>query len=242
MKIINMIFDLFFPKICAGCGEHISFSSDFLCKSCRRSFDEEINVGCLGCGKPYHECGCKPHFLSGKTLITTMPYKNENSVSRQLIISCKRKKNREIFDELSENMAKALMKNGIGENYAVTFTPRSPKAVEKCGFDQAEELAKRIAKKIGVPFLRTAECKDTNTEQKLLKMALRQDNAHKRFFVPKRRMQIINSSSFILVDDVVTSGATLNRCAELLYENGASNVICLGAARAIGDMQPKEQL
>ena len=149
MKIINMIFDLFFPKICAGCGEHISFSSDFLCKSCRRSFDEEINVGCLGCGKPYHECGCKPHFLSGKTLITTMPYKNENSVSRQLIISCKRKKNREIFDELSENMAKALMKNGIGENYAVTFTPRSPKAVEKCGFDQAEELAKRIAKKIG---------------------------------------------------------------------------------------------
>lgn len=237
-KIWSVLLDLFFLKKCVGCGEHISFLPDFLCHRCRSSFDEEIETGCFGCGKPYYACRCKPEFLSGKTLITTMPYKNENSVSRDLIISCKRKRNRKVFNELAENMADALRKNGITENFAVTFTPRSPKAVAKCGFDQAELLAKQIAKKTDMPFVRIIECRDTNEEQKFLKMKLRQDNAHKRFFIPKRRVSEVNSASFILVDDVVTSGATLNRCADLLYSSGANEVICLGASRTVGDIHP----
>ncbi len=237
-NIRNAILDLFFPKKCVGCGEHISFLPDFLCKSCRRSFDEEIGLGCLGCGKPYYACRCKSEFLSGNTLITTMPYKSENSVSRNLIIFCKRKVNREIFGELAENMANALKKNGITKNFAVTFTPRSPKAVAKYGFDQAEILARLIAKRTSLPFVRTVECKDTNKEQKFLKLKLRQDNAHKRFFIPKKKLPEINSASFILVDDVITSGATLNRCADLLYDSGAADVICLGASRTIGDIHP----
>ena len=68
-----------------------------------------------------------------------------------------------------------------------------------------------------------------------MKMAMRRDNALKRFVIPKKKVPAVNSASFILIDDVVTSGATLNRCAELLYENGASEVICLGAARTVRD-------
>lgn len=229
------LLDLIFPKRCVSCGAHISFENDFLCRSCRNHLNSEISEGCLGCGKPYNKCRCKPSFLCDNTLITTMPYKIENSVCRDLIIACKRIRNRDILNELAENMANALRENGITENYALTFAPRSPRAVRKCGFDQAEELARLISKKMSLPFFSTIICNDTSSEQKFLKNRMRRDNALKRFQVRKNKTSLINSSSFILVDDVVTSGATLNRCVEILYENGASEVVCLGAARTVTD-------
>lgn len=239
-RLTDMFWDLLFPKRCVSCGEHISFKNDFLCPECRKLKNEEIDQGCPGCGKPYRDCRCKPNYLAGKTLITTMPYKSENSVCRDLIILCKRRKNRRVINELAEGMARALKRSGINGLYSVTFTPRSPKAVRKCGFDQAEELARQLAKKLSFPFVRTVECRDTNMEQKFLTHDMRQSNALKRFFIPKRRKATVDQASFILVDDVVTSGATLNRCADLLYESGASNVICIGAARAVGDNQPSD--
>jgi ComF family protein len=234
-NITDKLLSLIFPKKCIGCETNIGLSSDFLCKECRKNFDEEINQNCAGCGKPYFECRCKPEFLKGRTLISTMPYKNENSVCRNLIIFCKRKRNPRVLDELADNMANALKKNGIIGNYAITFAPRSPRSVRKSGFDQAEELAKLVSKKMNMPFLKTAVCKDTDVEQKFLKMAMRRDNALKRFVIPKKNIPAVNSTSFIIIDDVVTSGATLNRCAELLCENGANEVICLGAARTVKD-------
>ena len=123
----SYILDLIFPKRCVSCGAHISFENDFLCRSCRNHLNSEISEGCLGCGKPYNKCRCKPSFLCDNTLITTMPYKSENSVCRELIIACKRIRNRDILNELDINgwLIKFLLRDGSTLRKVVTLAGES---------------------------------------------------------------------------------------------------------------------
>ena len=231
-EITDRILCIIYPPRCLGCGELIPYGKDNLCKKCRTELENERDEGCLGCGKPFYKCRCKPDYLSGKTLMTALPYKSENSVCRELILHCKRYKRRAVFIELASHMAEVMYKNGIGDEYFLTFSPRA--GVKGLGHDQAKEICRELSKITGNPMITTLKCKDTHKEQKTLRLSKRRQNAFERYRVPKGYVKRIKNRPFIMIDDVVTSGATIDRCASLLYENGATDVICFCAARTVG--------
>lgn len=99
------------------------------------------------------------------------------------------------------------------------------------GFNQAEQIARALARLTGMALARRVLRRTRPTEsQTFLGREERALNVAGAFAV--RRPEGIAGSRVLLVDDVYTTGATLNECARVLREAGAREVVCLAFARA----------
>lgn len=149
-------------------------------------------------------------------------------------LPAKTEKNANALAELADAAVSAAQKRGIlTENALVTFVPRSPEKKIRTGVDQAEELAKAVAKRTGLPFYSLLARQNTGTEQKMLNPSRRKENADNAYSLLPYPLKRIQGATILLLDDVVTTGATVNACTVLLKEAGAARVICLAAAKSI---------
>jgi ComF family protein len=97
------------------------------------------------------------------------------------------------------------------------------------GFNQAEELAKHLP----VPLLRGLRRRRATATQTDLPEAQRRNNVRHAFAVRRRARRQVQGATNLLVDDVSTTGATLDACARVLLAAGAKDVRALTAARAV---------
>ena len=113
----------------------------------------------------------------------------------------------------------------------VTWVPVHPRRRRDRGFDQAEELARRMAAALGLPVARTVTRVTATTAQHGLGQRERLANLAGAFIVPPEAVQIVAGRWPILVDDVVTTGATLSACASALRSARATGVSAIAVAR-----------
>ena len=127
-------------------------------------------------------------------------------------------------------MAQCARDQGV-EAELVTWAPLSKKRRRKRGFDQGELLAQTVGECLALPVLPLLEkSRHTVPQSSLPDGAARRANALGAYsLLPGRR---IEGGRVLLVDDVVTSGATLSECARLLCQGGAKQVLCLTLAQA----------
>lgn len=127
-------------------------------------------------------------------------------------------------------MAQCARDQGV-EAELVTWAPLSKKRRRKRGFDQGELLARTVGECLALPVLPLLEkSRHTVPQSSLPDGAARRANALGAYsLLPGRR---IEGGRVLLVDDVVTSGATLSECARLLCQGGAKQVLCLTLAQA----------
>ena len=112
----------------------------------------------------------------------------------------------------------------------ITAVPMHPKRLRERHYNHAGLLAKLIAKKIGVSFTSNLLIKVRHTQsQSGLNAQERQENI-KDSFVMNPQIKLRNQQ-VILVDDVITTGATMNECARVLASNGNNQTIALTFAR-----------
>ena len=98
------------------------------------------------------------------------------------------------------------------------------------GFNQADELAARLAQHYGWPLLpRDAVFRRHHAPQSTLKSDERQRNVRHAFAV---QSGLVKNCNLLLIDDVVTTGATLNELARALKRAGAGRIFCWTLARA----------
>ena len=109
--------------------------------------------------------------------------------------------------------------------------PLHPSRKRKRGFNQSEILALAISEKIGLPVLKDVlKRKKRTKDQTTLNAKQREENVRGAFSV-KNEDRIVDKQ-IILVDDVMTTGATLKECARNLFEAGAKEVLGLTVAVA----------
>jgi ComF family protein len=205
--------------ICEGCFEEIETEriSPPICKICGCPLpDPDIDL-CIECAnhKQYFDWARSFGFYEGvlAELVKALKYRKEKALSK----------------ELAHLLHKAL--DDI-EIEAITFVPLSPKRKRERGFNQGELLAWELGKLVGLDVLPTlAKTRETKPQTELSGKE-RVENVKDSFKVA----QSPKCANILLVDDVLTTGATASECSRVLKEDGCGCVYVLTVART----RPKE--
>jgi len=97
------------------------------------------------------------------------------------------------------------------------------------GFNQSDVLAVGVSQRTGVPFAKGILKRKKHTrDQTYLDLQQRKENVKDAFMITQPEK--INGKQVILVDDVITTGATLNECAQMLLEAGATKIFAVTLA------------
>lgn len=120
----------------------------------------------------------------------------------------------------------------IDRTFIIIPVPITDKKKRRRGFNQSEEMAKTISEATGIPLLTDALIKTKETlPQMELKRDERLENIKNCFKIKKERE--IKDKMIILLDDVYTTGSTMEECAKTLKQAGAREVWGLTAAREV---------
>ena len=229
---------MFVERYCVICGEGISYDvKEPFCEECVEHWKEFLKVKCRNCGQPHYSCTCLPakirkinHSMAGWCVFYDA---STNGEINKLFSYLKRRYDRQVIDLCAERMKSSIIGifKGRGmryDGYVVTFAPRRAKNVRVYGFDQSEKLAKALAKKLGLKCISTF-VNTAKKEQKGLDKKERAYNAQCSYVYKEGSLK--EHKNIIIVDDIMTSGATFYACALQLYMHGAESVVPVSFAK-----------
>jgi len=210
-----------FPRSCSSCGK----GPWPFCRSCLVGL-HPLGVGrsCPRCWAPATGAVC-PECPPDPLSMTRSAFRFEGS-ARAAILRMKFAGEGAVASALGKAMA--AVADDLLPVDAITWVPLSQKRLSSRGYDQAKLLARRVSRELDLPARRMlGRVRDIPPQA--------QSGAHQRMaaiqglFVPKREAP----ASVLLVDDVLTTGATASECARVLILAGAQRVVLLTAARSM---------
>lgn len=225
MNPIDLALDFVAPHHCYGCGKE----GWVCCQKCLEQItDPHSGCICYVCGKKslknYGICkSCFPE----QSLDSVYWYANYNNpLASKIIKNLKFNNTFAAYRPIAK--ATSLRMAEIKEADIVTAAPTANRRVRSRGWDQAKLVAKYSAKTNRIPF-KTLLLRISSFDQ-IGATKLQRSTASVRFFKPVRR-SLINGKVIILVDDIVTTGSTLNAAAASLKSAGAKEVHAITFAR-----------
>jgi ComF family protein len=239
------LLDIIYPPRCALCGHFVSPGEKHrppghVCDPCVRALTPIAHPLCTVCGMPLpalsgpdHPCeNClrrmpsydsmrAPYLYAGPLMnaIQRLKYNSETHLASPL-------------GGLLSRYARTLLPHP--EEFVTVPVPLHKHRLRERGFNQGLLLAKVVASELGTPldYLSLIRKRDTPSQTGLGRKQ-RRSNVANAFSVTSAA--IFKGTRVLLVDDVLTTGYTLNECARTLKKSGALKVICLALARTVGD-------
>ena len=207
---------------CLSCGREI-FDGGYLCDDCKK--DLPLNDGniCDRCGRKTIQSQmacttCKQGVQNFNKARSSFDYQKP---VRQFIQKLKFYNKRFYAEVLAEYLAITYFKNMFAPD-VITYVPMTEKAKRKRGYNQSEMLAKELSKRVNVEVVDClVKIKETKRQAKLNK-AQRMKNLQGAFRVVDRKL--VKNKRVLLVDDVLTTGTTVNTVSEKLLKAGATSV------------------
>ena len=151
-------------------------------------------------------------------------------VLKDLILKFKYKNNFTAGDILAEFLEEYIIKNFKYKEYIITYIPLSKKSKKIRGFNQCEYMAKKIARDLSIEVLEVLIKQKETKEQKKLKRDERYENIKDAFKI-KKGIELKNYK-IILIDDVTTTGATLQEAYKLLKKFEVKDIKLLTLAKS----------
>lgn len=205
---------LLYPSKCMLCGQRIAEKQRGLCESCRVEMEQRMRE--LYLPAPHHTDG----------LVCAGMYEGR---LRRAVLHYKFYGQRAYGRPLAELAAQAWELHQMPKPDLLTCVPISPVHAHGRGFNQSEQLAKYIAARWNIPFEHTLRRRVLARRQRELNAQDRWLNARRTYY--PRYTANVDGKNILLVDDIVTTGATVSTCAGLLREMGAVCVWALGVTK-----------
>jgi ComF family protein len=144
-----------------------------------------------------------------------------------------------VAGEMVERMSRLSWPEDVVEERAgIVPIPLAPARKRQRGYNQSELLARGLSKRWRIPVWESVVVRSRETDsQTRLTPEQRQGNVADSFQICGGRPESFEGAHVVLVDDVVTTAATLNECAKVLYDSGARIIsyVTFGRAHASGD-------
>ena len=228
---------ILFPRRCMCCGKVLSFETykRGVCDNCKKELVLVKDPRCSICGKPirFHfdayckDCGKRKHYFiqgrgvfvyTGSMKLAMYGFKYSNS--RYIASTCAR------F---------AWKKYGDWIRYispdAIIPVPMFKKKKRQRGYNQAEVFGEALSKESGVPIIKDYVFRCVNTiPQKGLDLTKRQENLKNAFKIKRNDVKL---NCVLIVDDIYTTGTTIDAIGKVLQSQGVTHVyfltICIGS-------------
>jgi len=231
----DILLDAIYPKQCICCKELIE-SDEELCDRCFNEIERMNPIGrCKRCGLPKLHCECMLYVYHFEECIA--PFYNAGHAKRGFYdFKFKRRSHYGVF--FASEMAKSVKTEYIDKRFdAIVYVPLSSVSFLQRGFNQCKILAEHLVPLIDVPVI------DKVLKKKFSFIPQHKRKRKKRFKSVRNLYSVVNKESvkdknILLVDDIKTTGATLDECARQLLFEGAKSVCCLTAL--ITDKKYKE--
>ncbi len=229
-QLLESLAAALFPPRCALCLRELP-TLEIVCSDCASFLPSFEGSRCQRCGAPVDDSSidlclrCGTQLLAMDRVFSLGPYQGDWG---RLVRSFKFEREMVIGRWLGERMATALLvRNAVREFSAITFVPMTRRDRRKRGFNQAEVLARVIAKRLDLPLIRMLDKTRETSLQSGLSSAERKTNLRDVFrLLPCRQEHVL------LVDDIYTTGSTVEECARTLKRGGVQSVVAMTVARA----------
>lgn len=236
-KLKELLFDVLFPPLCLSCGKNLAgaeknggicsfclskifIHKTFFCPICRARLPEKEKI----CHKksPYLLGAATNYDDSVRNLIHRLKYDSWSRLKSPVSV---------ILKAYLKNLQFGISGNNFFKNYIVVPIPLHKNRERKRGFNQAELIGRIIAEEYKLPLENKIliRAKETKSQAELKDWTQRKENMDSAFKIPEPA--VIKNKNIILVDDIYTSGATVNEAVRILKSAGVKKIVALVFAK-----------
>jgi ComF family protein len=218
---------LIFPRYCLACYQSLLRGEDIVCTGCMLEM-------------PHTLAHLDPHNSLHQRMSLRIPVRyafaifrfSKNSRVQMLLHALKYKQQPEVGVALGKMYGEKLISTGYNETWDVIVPiPLHRSRIRKRGYNQSEKFAEGLAEKLNIPVVVNAIVKAHRTETQTRKSKHQRWENVKSVFELLRADQVLGRR-ILLVDDVITTGATIEACGTILLEAGCKelSVVCIAEA------------
>lgn len=226
-NIFADFFSLLFPRICPSCGTNLYSGEVLLCTKCFydlpktniTDFKENL-VSQLFWGRTRIE------------LATSFFYYTKGSKYQRILHQLKYNGKKHIGFEMGKIFGSELINTSFSQVDIIHSVPLHYRKLKKRGYNQSELIAKGISEKLKKPLLTDAIVKEVETDTQTKRSRFERWENVQGIFKVRKQKEILNKH-ILLIDDVVTTGSTLEACANAVLEVPGTvvSIATLGVAK-----------
>lgn len=227
---------------CIGCEEPLDTPFMPLCPECYEKYKNIKTANCSQCSALLHECSCvneylESHFIKKHFKVLRYESREENATANELIFSLKMDNRADVRDFIASEMAETL-EEFVRSRREVIFTnvPRRRSAIIEYGIDHAKDVAKLLADHFNCKY-RSLLFSKSKRAQKTIRGAEREKNVC--FGIRPLAPRSLAGKTVIIVDDIVTTGASVATAGALIRSLGAKEIVAASFASTYKD-KPQE--
>ena len=223
-KAAALLIRIIYPCRCIGCGELLDINKDqWLCPDCSKDFKEPDGYRCESCGR-HIDCkgkcsDCRFDRIYFDKGYCVLDYKG---AVRNAILRFKYKNKFRYARYFGKILSDYADSHILFRYDYVTAVPLHKARFKKRGYNQSELMARMLAKDINSEYKDLLVRQRPTLPQNSLSKKQRQDNI-KNAFIPAKNADI-KGKGILVVDDIFTTGATMNECCRVLKKHGAYQV------------------
>ena len=217
------LLDIFFPEKCVLCHKVLPREETDLCHKCRAD-------------SPYFQkSNMRFSFVAGWTGLWYYKDKVRDSILKYKFL--KRRSYGLVFGRL---LAMKIHRSNLCSYDVLTWVPIGKKRLRKRGFDQVEVMTQVIGQQLQTPAVGVlTKIRETPPQSGIKDASMRRANVSGAYAVTDP--SLVAGKTVLLIDDILTTGATVSECARVLLTAGAKEVYCAALAVAPHDKKEKRR-